>query len=76
MRLVGHQSTKAPCSIALQELIGLCYEYSVEIHVDLNFNATQSYSVAFTPKLYTLALPSLHISHLLFLYTDSIKYLG
>ena len=52
----------APCAIALQELIGLCYEYSVDI--DLNFNATKSYSVAFTPKLYKLALPSLHINHL------------
>ena len=44
----------APCAIALQELIGLCYEYSVDI--DLIFNATKSYCVAFTPKLYKLAL--------------------
>ena len=40
----------APFAIALQELIGLCYEYSVDI--DLNFNATKCYCVAFTPKLY------------------------
>ena len=33
----------APGAIALQELIGLCYEYSVTI--DLNFNATKSYCV-------------------------------
>ena len=52
----------------------LCYEYSVDI--DLNFNATKSYCVAFTPKLYKLALPSLHINHLPISYTDSIKYLG
>ena len=64
----------APCAIALQELIELCYEYSVVI--DLNFNATKSYCVAFTPKLYKLALPSLHINHLPISYTDSIKYLG
>ena len=64
----------APCAIALQELIGLCYEYSVDI--DLNFNATKSYCVAFTPKLYKLALPLLHINHLPISYTDSIKYLG
>ena len=64
----------APCAIALQELIGLCYEYSVDI--DLNFNATKSYCVAFTPKLYKLALPSLHINHLPISYTDSIKCLG
>ena len=31
---------------------------------------------AFTPKLYKLALPSLHINHLPISYTDSIKYLG
>ena len=64
----------APCAIALQELIGLCYEYSVDI--DLTFNATESYCIAFIPKLYKLALPSLHINHLPILYTDSIKYLG
>ena len=28
----------APCAIALQELISLCYEYSVKI--ELNLNAT------------------------------------
>ena len=39
------------CAIALQELIGLCYKYSVDI--DINFNATKSYCVAFTPKLYS-----------------------
>ena len=64
----------APCVIALQELIGLCYEYSVDI--DLNFNATKSYCVTFASKLYKLALPLLHINHLLISYTDSIKYLG
>ena len=63
-----------PCAIALQELIGLCFEYSVDI--DLNFNATKSYCVAFTPKLYKLALPSLHINHLLISKIDSIKYLA
>ena len=52
----------ALCAIALQELIDLCCEYSVDI--DLNFNATKSYCVAYTPKLYKLALPSLHINHL------------
>ena len=64
----------ASCAIALQELIGLCYEYSVDI--DLNFNATKSYCASFTPKFYKLALPSLHINHLPISYTDSIKYLG
>ena len=51
-----------PCAIALQELINVCYKYNVEI--DLNFKATKSYCVAFTPKLSNLALPSLHINDL------------
>ena len=64
----------APCAIVLHGLIGLCYQYSVEI--DLNFKATKSYCVAFTPKLYKLALPSLHINNLPISYIHSIKYLG
>ena len=48
----------APCAIALQELIGLCYEYSVDI--ELNFNATKSYCVAFTSKLYKLISINCH----------------
>ena len=62
------------CAIALQELIGICCEYSVGI--DLNFNETKSYCVAFSPKLYKLTLPLLHINYLPISYTDSIKYLG
>ena len=64
----------APCAIALQELINVCYQYSNEI--DLNFNATKSFCVAFTPKCYKLVLPSLFMNSLPILYTDSIKYLG
>ena len=52
----------APCAIALEELIGLCYEYIIDIY--FNFNATKSYCVAFAPILYKLAYPSLHIDHL------------
>ena len=62
----------APCAIALHELIGLCYEYSVDI--DFNFNVTSL--IVFTPKLYNLALPSLHINYLPIFYTDFIKCLG
>ena len=52
----------APCAIVLQELTQVYYQHNVEIY--LNFNSTKSYCVAFTPKLYKLALPSLHIYHL------------
>ena len=50
----------APCAIALQELLNICYRYSVE--VNLNFNATKSFWVAFTPKHYKLLLPPLFMN--------------
>ena len=58
----------APCAIALQELINVCYQYSNEI--DLNFNAAKSFCVAFTPKHYKLLLPSLFMNSLPILYAD------
>ena len=64
----------APCAIALQELLNICYRYSVE--VNLNFNATMSFCVAFTPKHYKLSLPPLFMNISPIMYTDSIKYLG
>ena len=60
----------APCVIALQELINVCYQYCNEI--DLNFNTTKSFCVAFTPKHYKLLLPSLFMNPLPILYADSI----
>ena len=42
----------------------------------MNCNALKSYRNACTPKLFKLSLPSQHITSLLILYTDSIKYLG
>ena len=36
-------------NIAVQELINLCYEYSIRI--DINLIALKSYCIAFTPKL-------------------------
>ena len=64
----------ASYAMALQEPINLCYDYSIEI--DMNFNALNSYCIAFTPKLHKLTLPSLHINYLPITYTDYIKYLG
>ena len=63
-----------PCVIALQELINVCYQYSNKI--DLNFNATKSFCVAFTPKHYKLLLLSPFMNSLPILYADSINYLG
>ena len=75
MYLSGRSLSLAPCAIALQKLINLCYEYSIGI--DMNLNALKSYCtcIAFTPKLYKLTLPSLHINYLPISYTDSGKYL-
>ena len=67
----------APCAIALQELINLCYDYSIEI--DMNFNILKSYGIdriAFTPKLYKLTLPSLHINSLSFSYILILLSIG
>ena len=44
-----------PCVIALQELLNICYHYSIE--VNLNFSATKSFCVALTPKHHKLSLP-------------------
>ena len=42
----------------------------------LNFNATKSFCVAFTPKHYKLSLPPLFMNISPIMYIDSIKYLG
>ena len=57
-------------AIALEDLIGLYYEYSVEMN--LNFNTTKSYCVAFTHKLCRLALLYLHINHFFLFHTQSL----
>ena len=63
----------APCAIALQELLNICHSYS--IIVDLNFNAKKSFCFAFTPRLFKLSLPYLHINNIPISYVDSVKYL-
>ena len=62
------------CAIALQELLNIYYRYSVE--VNLNFNTTKSFCVAFTPKHYKFSLPPLFMNLLPIMFIDSIKYLG
>ena len=62
------------CAITLRELINLCYEYSIKI--GMHFNVLKSYCIAFTLKLNTLTLPSLHINNLPISDIDSIKYQG
>ena len=61
-----------PSPAALQELIDICYDFSVQN--DLSFNFSKSYCMVFKPKLYKLSCPRL--DNELLKYTDDIKYLG
>ena len=47
-----------------------------KIEIDLNFNATKSYCMIFTPWIYNLLIPPLYLNKLPVLFTDSNKYLG
>ena len=57
-----------PCAIALQELLNICHSY--RITVDVNFNASTCFCVAFTPKLFKLRFPEMNINAALIPYTD------
>ena len=59
---------------ALQELIDVCYDFSVQN--DLSFNSSKSYCMFFKPKSYKLSCPRLYMDNQLLKYTDDIKYLG
>ena len=43
----------APSAAALQELIDICYDFSVQN--DLSFNSSKSYCMVFKPKSYKLS---------------------
>ena len=58
---------------ALQELIDICYNFSVK--KDLSFNSFKSYCMVFKLKSYTLSCPRLYMDNQLLKYTDDIKYL-
>ena len=45
----------APNPAALQELINICYDFSVRN--DLSFNSSKSYCMVFKPKSYKLSCP-------------------
>ena len=64
----------APSPAALQELIDICYDFSVQN--DLSFNSSKSYCMVFKPKSYKLSCPRLYMDNQLLKYTDDIKYLG
>ena len=62
----------APSPAALQELIDICYDFSVQN--DLSFNSSKSYCMEFKPKSYKLSCPRLYMDNQLLKYTDDIKY--
>ena len=64
----------APSPAALQELIDICYDFSVQN--DLSFNSSKSYCMVFKPKSYKLSCPRLYMDNQLLKYTDDIKYFG
>ena len=64
----------APSPAALQELIDICYDFSVQN--DLSFNSSKSYCTVFKPKSYKLSCPRLYLDNQLMKYTDDIEYLG
>ena len=64
----------APSPAALQELIDICYYFSVQN--DVFFNSSKSYCMVFKPKSYVLSCPRLYMDNQLLKHTDDIKYLG
>ena len=64
----------APSPAALQELIDICYDFSVQN--DLSFNYSKSYCMVFKLKSYKLSCPRLYMDNQLLKYTEDIKYLG
>ena len=64
----------APSPAALQELINICYDFSVRN--DLSFNSSKSYCMVFKPKSYKLSCPLLYMDSQVLKYADNVKYLG
>ena len=54
-------SLMAPILAALQELINICFEFSVRN--DLSFNSSKSYCMVFKPKSYKLSCPLLYMDN-------------
>ena len=64
----------APSPAALQKLINICYDFSMQN--TLSFNSSKSVCMVFKPRLYKLSSPSLYMSTEKLEYTNSTKYLG
>ena len=64
----------APSPAALQELIDICYDFSVQNYVF--FNSFKSYCMVFKPILYKLSCPRIYMDNQLLKYTDDYNYLS
>ena len=64
----------APSPAALQKLINICYDFSLQNN--LTFNSSKSFCMVFKPRLYKLSCPMFYMNNEKLDYTDSIKYLG
>ena len=63
----------APSPAALQKLIKICYDFSLQNN--LTFNSSNSFCMVFKPRLYKLSCPTFYMNNEKLDYTDSIKYL-
>ena len=61
----------APSHAALQKLINICYDFSMQNN--LAFNSSKSFCMVFKPILYKLSSPSLYMSTEKLEYTNSTK---
>ena len=57
----------APNPAALQKLINICYDYSMQNN-NLSFNSSKFFCMVFKPRLYKLSSPSLYMS------TEKLEY--
>ena len=61
----------APSPAALQELINICYDFS--IRNDLSFNSSKSYCMVFKPKSYKFSCPLLYMDSQVLKYANNVK---
>ena len=64
----------APSPAALQKLINICYDFSIQNN--LSFNSTKSFCMVFKPRLYNLLCPTFYMNTEILDYAANIKYLG
>ena len=64
----------APSPAALQKLINICYDFSIQNN--LSFNSTKSFCMVLKSRLYNLVCPTFYMNTEILDYAANIKYLG